>query len=64
MLKFLKIAVIASLCVVLSYQDQSDLVTYDEFAKAMKTNGYDAQPSKEQFNAFVQGLSTVLITTK
>lgn len=63
MLKFLKIVVISSLCVVLSYQVKSDLVTYDEFAKAMKSNQYP-QPTKEQYKAFVQGLPKGLISTK
>lgn len=48
---------------VLSYQVKSDLVTYDEFAKAVKSNGYP-QPTKKQYNAFVQGLPKGLISTK
>lgn len=63
----LKIAVFASLCMVSAYphtvEAAAALVTYDEFANAIKSAGFP-QATKEQYNAFVQGLPNGLISTK
>ncbi len=62
MSELLPFTVIVSLLVALSYQ-QKALVSFDEFANAIKNNGYP-NPTKEQYDSFVQGLPKGLITTK
>lgn len=42
---------------------QNPLVTLQEFEKAFTSTGYP-KPTKEQYNAFLQGLPKGLITTK
>ncbi|XP_037039892.1 endochitinase At2g43610-like [Bradysia coprophila] len=60
--QLLQITLIASLLVILCL-GQKSLVTFKEFEKAFTSTGY-TKPTKEQYDAFVQGLPKGLITTK
>lgn len=57
-----QVTVIVSLYVVLSHQ-QKPLLTFDEFTKAITSNGYKP-PTQDQYKAFMQGLPKGLISTK
>lgn len=60
--KLLQITLISLLLVILTV-GQAPKVTFPEFEKAFTSTGYP-KPTKEQYDAFVQGLPKGLITTK